>query len=108
MILVESKAIEKILSLAKESEVTPQLRIFVQGGGCSGFRYGFHFEEDANITDDDITQDFSGVTIVVDPMSSNYLDGATLEFNDGLTGSGFAINNPNASATCGCGSSFAV
>ncbi|NLY16905.1 MAG: iron-sulfur cluster insertion protein ErpA [Gammaproteobacteria bacterium] len=82
------------------------LRVFITGGGCSGFQYGFTFDED--MEDDDTVVERDGVKLVVDPMSFQYLEGAEVDYTEGLEGSRFIINNPNASTTCGCGSSFSV
>lgn len=89
-----------------EEEGNPQLklRVFVQGGGCSGFQYGFTFDED--ISDDDTTIDKNGVQLLIDPMSFQYLVGSEIDFKDDLEGAQFVIRNPNANSTCGCGSSF--
>lgn len=92
--------------LIEEGNPNLMLRAFVQGGGCSGFSYGFVFEEAAN--DDDHLLKFGGVTVLVDAMSMQYLTGASIDFKDDLSGSSFVINNPNANTTCGCGSSFSV
>ena len=81
-----------------------KLRVFVTGGGCSGFQYGFTFDEVAN--EDDTALEKNGVTLLVDPMSYQYLVGAEIDYTEGLEGSQFVIKNPNASSTCGCGSSF--
>jgi Iron-sulfur cluster assembly accessory protein len=91
-----------------EDEGNPdlKLRVFVTGGGCSGFQYGFTFDEVAN--DDDTALQKNGVTLLVDPMSYQYLVGAEIDYTEGLEGSQFVIKNPNASTTCGCGSSFSV
>lgn len=91
-----------------EEEGNPELklRVFVSGGGCSGFQYGFTFDEEVN--DDDTTLEKNGVTLLVDSMSYQYLSGAEIDFTDGLEGSQFVIRNPNATSTCGCGSSFTV
>lgn len=83
-----------------------KLRVFVQGGGCSGFQYGFTFDEKINEGDHQIEK--NGVTLVVDPMSYQYLAGAEVDYRESLEGSMFVINNPNATTTCGCGSSFSV
>ncbi len=83
-----------------------KLRVFVTGGGCSGFQYGFTFDEVAN--DDDTALQKNGVTLLVDPMSYQYLVGAEIDYTEGLEGSQFVIKNPNASSTCGCGSSFSA
>lgn len=82
------------------------LRVFVQGGGCSGFQYGFDLELES--ADDDLMFETAGVKLVVDPMSIQYLQGAEVDFKEDLTGSQFVINNPNATTTCGCGSSFTI
>lgn len=89
-----------------ESENNPslKLRVFVQGGGCSGMEYGFTFDESTN--DDDFTFEQNGVIAVIDSMSMQYLTGATIDFKDDLNGSRFSIDNPNAETSCGCGSSF--
>ncbi len=91
-----------------ESKDNPNLmlRVFVQGGGCSGFQYGFQFEESAE--DDDITFDADGVRLLVDSMSLQYLEGSEIDFVDDLMGNRFVVSNPNASTTCGCGSSFSL
>ncbi|MCL7715369.1 iron-sulfur cluster insertion protein ErpA [Stenotrophomonas mori] len=82
------------------------LRAYIQGGGCSGFQYGFEFDE--NRADDDLAVVTDGVTLLVDPLSLQYLMGAEVDYTEGLTGAQFVIRNPNARTTCGCGSSFAV
>jgi iron-sulfur cluster insertion protein len=83
-----------------------KLRVFVTGGGCSGFQYGFTFDEVQN--DDDTTMEKNGVTLLIDPMSFQYLVGAVIDYTEGLEGAQFVIKNPNATSTCGCGSSFNV
>lgn len=92
--------------IEEEGNPALKLRVYVTGGGCSGFQYGFSFEEQANEDDTEVVQ--SGVTLVVDSMSIQYLMGADIDFEDGLEGSRFVIRNPNATSTCGCGSSFSV
>lgn len=82
------------------------LRVFITGGGCSGFQYGFTFDEDMEEDDTVVIRD--GVKLVVDPMSFQYLEGAEVDYTEGLEGSRFIINNPNATTTCGCGSSFSI
>lgn len=82
------------------------LRVFVTGGGCSGFQYGFTFDDD--VAEDDSTVDNAGVTMVVDPMSYPYLVGAEVDYEEGLEGSRFVVRNPSAKTTCGCGSSFSI
>ncbi len=90
--------------LEEEGNSDLKLRVFVQGGGCSGFQYGFTFDEE--ISEDDTTIDNGGVQLLVDPMSFQYLLGAEIDFKDDLEGAQFVIRNPNANSTCGCGSSF--
>jgi iron-sulfur cluster insertion protein len=91
--------------LAEENNPDLRLRVFVQGGGCSGFQYGFTFDETVN--DDDTTIQKDGVELLIDPMSFQYLVGAEIDYKDDLDGAQFVIRNPNATTTCGCGSSFA-
>ncbi|MCH2100195.1 MAG: iron-sulfur cluster insertion protein ErpA [Pseudomonadales bacterium] len=83
-----------------------KLRVFVTGGGCSGFSYGFTFDEDS--AEDDAAIERDGVTVLVDPMSYPYLAGAQIDYREDLSGAQFVIDNPNASSTCGCGNSFAI
>ncbi len=92
--------------IEEEGNADLKLRVFVTGGGCSGFQYGFTFDEVAN--DDDTTLEKNGVMLLVDPMSYQYLVGAEIDYTEGLEGSQFVIKNPNASSTCGCGSSFSA
>jgi iron-sulfur cluster insertion protein len=100
-------AAKRILFLRdREGEGNSNLRINVTGGGCSGFQYGFEF--DKNISDDDIVIERDGVKLLVDPTSLLYVIGGQLDFVEDLAGSAFKISNPNATASCGCGSSFAV
>ncbi len=98
-------AARKVADLIR-AEGNPQLmlRVFVQGGGCSGLQYGFEFDE--QMQDGDTCVENQGVKLLVDPMSVNYLGGAEIDFRDGLEGAQFVIRNPNATTTCGCGSSF--
>ena len=100
-------AADKVKELVDE-EGNPdlKLRVFVQGGGCSGFSYGFVFDD--QVAEDDTIVSTEGVSLVVDAMSYQYLVGARVDFEDGLEGSRFVIHNPNAQTTCGCGSSFSV
>ncbi len=100
-------AANKVLELIQD-EGNPELklRVFVTGGGCSGFQYGFTFDEVTN--DDDTVLEKSGVTLLIDPMSYQYLLGAEIDYSEGLEGAQFVIKNPNATSTCGCGSSFSV
>ena len=97
----------KVKSLIEE-EGNPELklRVFVTGGGCSGFQYGFTFDEAR--AEDDFAVDKDGVTLLVDPLSLQYLAGAEIDYSESLTGGQFVIRNPNAKTTCGCGSSFTV
>ena len=92
--------------LAEEGDPNLQLRIFVTGGGCSGFQYGFAFDDEKK--DDDIRVVKDAITVVVDAMSLQYLAGAEIDYEDKLEGARFVIRNPNAASTCGCGSSFSV
>lgn len=91
-----------------EEEGNPELklRVFVSGGGCSGFQYGFTFDEAVN--EDDTTMQKSGVTLLIDPMSLQYLAGAEIDYQENVEGAQFVIKNPNATSTCGCGSSFSA
>ena len=88
----------------EENNDNLKLRVFVSGGGCSGFQYGFTFDE--NLQDGDTAVENAGVTLLVDPMSFQYLMGAEIDYSEGLEGAQFVIRNPNAQTTCGCGSSF--
>ena len=90
--------------IAEEGNPDLKLRVFVTGGGCSGFQYGFTFDEVQN--DDDTVMEKDGVSLLIDPMSYQYLVGAEIDYTEGLEGSQFVIKNPNATSTCGCGSSF--
>ena len=92
--------------LAEEGDPALQLRIFVTGGGCSGFQYGFAFDDEKK--DDDVRVERGPITVVVDAMSLQYLMGAEIDYEDNLEGARFVIRNPNASSTCGCGSSFSA
>ncbi|KAB1455317.1 MULTISPECIES: iron-sulfur cluster insertion protein ErpA [Vibrio] len=92
--------------IAEEENPNLKLRVYITGGGCSGFQYGFTFDE--NVNDGDTTIVNSGVTLVVDPMSLQYLIGGEVDYTEGLEGSRFFVNNPNATTTCGCGASFSV
>lgn len=92
--------------LQDEENPNLKLRVFVSGGGCSGFEYGFTFDE--NVDDSDTRVENADVTLLVDPMSALYLSGAEIDFTDGVEGAQFVIRNPNASTTCGCGNSFSV
>lgn len=100
-------AANKVRQLIEEEE-NPELklRVYVTGGGCSGFQYGFTFDEKTN--PGDMTIEKNGVILVINPMSIQYLIDGTVDYTEGLEGSRFFVNNPNATATCGCGSSFSV
>ncbi|OBT17262.1 iron-sulfur cluster insertion protein ErpA [Vibrio sp. UCD-FRSSP16_10] len=92
--------------ITEEENPELKLRVYITGGGCSGFQYGFTFDEKVNDGDSIIVKD--EVTLVVDPMSLQYLIGGTVDYTEGLEGARFFIDNPNASSTCGCGASFSV
>jgi iron-sulfur cluster assembly accessory protein len=105
VITVTDTAAVKVKDLIEaEGEDGLALRVAVRPGGCSGFSYEMFF--DSEIAADDVTVDYSGVRVVVDPSSAQLLEGATLDYKDGLNQAGFSINNPNAQRTCGCGQSF--
>jgi iron-sulfur cluster insertion protein len=104
MITLTESAVAKIKDLlAEENNPKVSLRVFVQGGGCSGMQYGFTFDEDRNEDDFEVSTD---IPIVVDSMSMQYLQNATINYKEDLMGSSFSIDNPQAQTTCGCGSSF--
>jgi iron-sulfur cluster assembly accessory protein len=104
---LSARAIKKVRDLVAEEENDQlKLRVFITGGGCSGFQYGFTFDE--LIAEDDTALETGGVTLLVDPMSLQYLVGSVVDYTEGLEGSRFVVNNPNATATCGCGSSFSI
>ena len=106
-LLFTDNAANKVRELIEEegnSEL--KLRVFVSGGGCSGFQYGFTFDEVKN--EDDTAMEKNGVTLLIDAMSYQYLVGAEIDYTDGLEGAQFVIKNPNATSTCGCGSSFSA
>lgn len=106
MITLTENAVSKLKELfAEENNPNLLLRVFVQGGGCSGFQYGFTFDESRNEDDFDIP---SEVPVVVDSMSMQYLQGATINYKEDLMSASFVIDNPQAQTTCGCGSSFSV
>ncbi len=106
-LIFTSAAASKVAKLIEE-EGNPDLmlRVYIQGGGCSGFQYGFTFDEEEKEGDARVETD--GVTLLIDPMSLQYLTGAEVDYTEGLQGAQFVIRNPNASTTCGCGSSFSV
>lgn len=100
-------AASKVRELIEEEENQDlKLRVYIQGGGCSGFQYGFTFEEEQQ--SDDTSIEKGGVTLLIDPMSFQYLVGAKIDYKEDLEGARFVINNPNAATTCGCGSSFSA
>ncbi len=106
-LLFTDAAATKVRDLLEEEDNPDlMLRIFVSGGGCSGFQYGFTFDETVN--DGDTRVENCGVTLLIDPMSYQYLVGAEIDYTEGLEGAQFVIRNPNATTTCGCGSSFSV
>lgn len=106
-LMFTNAAASKVATLIEE-EGNPNLmlRVFIQGGGCSGFQYGFSFDEE--MKEGDTRVDTEGVTMLVDPMSLQYLMGAEVDYTESLQGSQFVIRNPNAATTCGCGSSFSI
>jgi len=102
-----SAAAAKVADLIEvEGNAELMLRIYIQGGGCSGFQYGFTFDETVNDGDTEVETD--GVKLLIDPMSLQYLTGAEVDYSEGLQGAQFVIRNPNATTTCGCGSSFST
>ena len=106
LVFTSAAAAKVSLLIAEEGNSDLMLRIYIQGGGCSGFQYGFTFDEEVKEGDTKVITD--GVTLLIDPMSLQYLGGAEVDYTEGLQGSQFVIRNPNASTTCGCGSSFGV
>ena len=92
--------------IAEEGNPELKLRVYITGGGCSGFQYGFSFDEQRE--DDDLAVERDGVTLIVDPLSLQYLNGAEVDYRESLQGAQFVIRNPNAKTTCGCGSSFSA
>jgi iron-sulfur cluster insertion protein len=109
MITITEAATNKVISLlVAEEDPELKLRIFVEGGGCSGFQYGFTFDEEQNEEDFEISLGDTDHKLLVDSMSMQYLQEAEVDYTESLAGSQFAIRNPNAKTSCGCGSSFAV
>jgi iron-sulfur cluster insertion protein len=106
LVFTESAAGKVRELIEEEGNPELKLRVFVTGGGCSGFQYGFTFDELQN--DDDTVMERGGVKLLIDPMSYQYLVGAEIDYSEGLEGAQFVIKNPNAQTTCGCGSSFSV
>ncbi len=106
-IIFTDSAAAKVASLIKEEDNNNlKLRVYITGGGCSGFQYGFTFDEEVN--EDDTHVENGGVTVLIDSMSVQYLNGAEIDYKEDVSGAQFVIRNPNASTTCGCGSSFSV
>jgi iron-sulfur cluster insertion protein len=106
IIFTEAAASKVATLIAEEGNPNLMLRVYIQGGGCSGFQYGFTFDEKES--EGDTKVETGGVTLLVDPMSMQYLMGAEVDYTEGLQGAQFIIRNPNATTTCGCGSSFSV
>lgn len=107
LLVFTDSAASKVKELIdEEGNPSLKLRVFVTGGGCSGFQYGFTFDEE--VSEDDTALEKNGVMLLVDPMSYQYLVGAEIDYTEGLEGSQFVIRNPNATSTCGCGSSFSA
>lgn len=102
----DAAAIKVKALIADEANPALRLRVYITGGGCSGFQYGFTFDEECR--QDDLTIEKNGVCLVVDPMSLQYLVGGSVDYIEGLEGSRFVVTNPNAKTTCGCGSSFSI
>ncbi|MDH5738276.1 MAG: iron-sulfur cluster insertion protein ErpA [Gammaproteobacteria bacterium] len=106
MTLTDAAASRARALIAEENNADLRLRVFVTGGGCSGFEYGFAFDD--NLEDDDTCVENNGVTLVIDSLSYQYLVGSVVDFKEDLQGARFVVNNPNASTTCGCGNSFSI
>jgi iron-sulfur cluster insertion protein len=106
LIFSDNAAIKVSELIAEEGNDNLKLRVYVSGGGCSGFKYGFTFDEDVN--EDDTCIEKSGVTVLIDAMSIQYLNGAEIDYKEDVNGAQFVIRNPNATTTCGCGSSFSA
>jgi iron-sulfur cluster insertion protein len=106
LVFTEAAANKVKQLIDEEGNPDLKLRVFVSGGGCSGFQYGFTFDEVTN--EDDTSMDKNGVTLLIDAMSYQYLAGAEIDYTEGVEGAQFVIKNPNATSTCGCGSSFSA
>jgi iron-sulfur cluster insertion protein len=106
MITLTQSAIDKVKEILADGAQAMKLRTFVQGGGCSGFQYGFTLDDTS--AEDDFEFIFDGVTVIVDSMSGQYLQGAQIDYKEDLMSASFVINNPQAESTCGCGSSFSI
>ena len=107
MINISDSAVKKIKAIIHEENPDLKLRVFVQGGGCFGFQYGFTLEE-LPAADDDFTFERDGVGVIIDSMSMQYMNEAEIDYKEDMMGASFTIKNPNVKATCGCGSSFTV
>ncbi len=106
-IQITANAVDRVRALVEEEGNNAlKFRVYVTGGGCSGFQYGFSFDEES--ADDDTLIQKDGITVIVDPMSYPYLVGAQVDYEEGLQGAKFTVKNPNATSTCGCGSSFSI
>jgi len=106
IIFTDSAALKVSELIAEEGNDNLKLRVYISGGGCSGFQYGFTFDEEVN--EDDTLVEKNGVTVLIDAMSVQYLNGAEIDYKEDVNGAQFVIRNPNATTTCGCGSSFSV
>jgi iron-sulfur cluster insertion protein len=106
LVFTEAAASKVKQLIEEEGNASLKLRVYITGGGCSGFQYGFTFDE--NINEGDTSVEKCGVTLLIDPMSYQYLVGAEIDYTEGLQGEQFVIRNPNATTTCGCGSSFSA
>jgi iron-sulfur cluster insertion protein len=107
LIVLSERAAEKVRTLMDaEGNADLKLRVFITGGGCSGFSYGFTFDED--VAEDDAVVERDGVTVLIDALSYQYLMGSQVDYQEDLQGAQFVVSNPNATATCGCGNSFAI
>lgn len=106
IVFTDSAASKVSHLIAEEGNDNLKLRVYVTGGGCSGFQYGFTFDEEVN--EDDTQVEKSGVTVLIDSMSIQYLNGAEIDYKEDISGAQFVIRNPNATTTCGCGSSFSA
>jgi iron-sulfur cluster insertion protein len=106
LVFTESAARKVKALIQEEDNPSLKLRVFISGGGCSGFQYGFTFDENVDAEDTQVEKE--GVMLLIDPMSLQYLAGAEIDYTQGLEGEQFVIRNPNATTTCGCGSSFSV
>jgi iron-sulfur cluster insertion protein len=106
LLFTDAAALKVGQLIREEANPALKLRVYVQGGGCSGFQYGFTFDE--SVEEGDLTVENQGVTLIIDPMSVQYLIGAEIDYREGLDGAQFVIRNPQAKTTCGCGSSFSA